>query len=260
MADVLAVSDLSVSLSGTPIVRDVSFRLAEGELACILGPNGCGKTTTLRALLGLIPHDTGEISVLGRSLSGMNEKERAKLFAYVPQAREQPFSYTVRGVVELGRTPYLGWLSELSADDRAAVASAIARMGLSGLEERPFDRLSGGQQQLVLIARALAQDPSILVMDEPCASLDFGNQQLVLRQTRKLADEGMAVLMVTHDPNHVLGYADHAIAMQQGHILADGRPEEVLTDNLFQKLYDESLHVADVSWEGATKRVCIPWS
>lgn len=255
----LHVADLDVSLSGTLIVHGVGFDLQQGQLACILGPNGCGKTTTLRALLGLIPHQRGEVVVDGRPTDSLSERQRAKLFAYVPQVRELPFWYSVKEVVQLGRTPYLGPLSQLNAHDHQIVHRAMERMGLLQLQNRPLGRLSGGQQQLAFIARALAQQPRVLVMDEPCASLDFGNQQLVLGQIRSLAREGMGVLMVTHDPNHALGYAQKVVVMQAGRVVAAGQPDQVLSDQLFWQLYHQQLHVTQVTWQGQTKTVCVPW-
>lgn len=259
MYPLLAADGLGVSLGGRPIVQDVSFEIAHGELAALLGPNGCGKTTTLRAIMGLVPASRGTIRVEGADISSLNERRRARLLAYVPQAHEPPFAYSVRNVAELGRTPYLGFLSQPTAEDERIVLESLERLGLEGLQDQRFDELSGGQQQLVLIARALAQQPRLLVLDEPCANLDFGNQLLVLRQIRALAQDGIGVLMVTHDPNHVLGFADHVLAMQQGRVIAQGTPADVLSDDLFWQLYHERLHVADIFWEGHARTVCIPW-
>lgn len=239
-------------------MRGVNFTLRRGELTCILGPNGCGKTTTLRALLGLTPSKQGRIEVDGVNTTPLGDRERTLLFAYVPQSHEPSFSYDVEDVVLMGRTPHLGLLSQIGPTDEKIARDCMRRLGILELARRPFTQLSGGQQQLVLIARALAQQPRVLVMDEPCASLDFGNQLVVLRQARALADEGMGVLMVTHDPDHALGFADQVVVMQDGHVLAQGSPCDVLTDELLGNLYHLPIHVAEVTWQGRRQRVCIP--
>lgn len=254
----LSVRDLRVDLGGRPIVRGVSFTLGSGELTCILGPNGCGKTTTLRALLGLTPSKQGFVEVEGISTTPLGDRDRALLFAYVPQSHEPSFSYDVEDVVLMGRTPHLGLLSQITPSDEKIARDCMRRLGIAELARRPFTQLSGGQQQLVLIARALAQQPRVLVMDEPCASLDFGNQLVVMRQARALANDGMGVLMVTHDPDHALGFADQVVVMQDGGVLAQGSPGDVLTDDLLSGLYHLPIHVAEVSWRGRSQRVCIP--
>ena len=242
----LEVERLHASLGKTEIVHGIAFRLEAGELAYILGANGSGKTTTPRSILGLITPTAGAVRSDGSSALGLSDHRRAQIFAYVPPASEPPFPYPVLDVVLLGRTPYLKGLSSPGAADERIALEALERMGIRDLASRPFTELSGGQRQLVLIARALAQQPRILLMDEPTASLDFGNQLKVLHEARALAHEGMAVLMVTHDPDHALAFADHVIALEDGRIVADGKPEEVLTDELLSRIYHTLVHVAAI--------------
>ena len=231
-----------------------------GELACILGANGSGKTTTLRAILGLVSPTQGDVLVEGASTLGLSDLARARIFAYVPQASEPPFPYLVQDVVMLGRTPHLRGSQVPGTRDEEAARKAMARMGILGIAERPFTQLSGGQRQLVLIARALAQEPRVLVMDEPTASLDFGNQLHVLTQARELARDGMAVLMVTHDPDHALAFADRVILVENGLVTAEGAPDSVLTDAVLSQVYRTPVHVARVAggvgW--CEQRVCVP--
>lgn len=254
----LEVRDLHAGYDRVEIVHGISFDVADGEFSCILGANGCGKTTTLKTILGLVAPLSGTVKMNGSSTLGMRESQRAKLFAYIPQTHTPPFPYTVHDVVQLGRTAYIGRLSRSSAHDEDVVESCMRRMGIQDLAGQPYTQLSGGQQQLVLIARALAQEPALLVMDEPTASLDFGNQQLVLRQMRHLTEEGMSVLMVTHDPDHALLCADRVVVMEEGNITAYGKPRDVLGTNLLKRIYRADLEVTDVQLHDRTQRVCVP--
>lgn len=256
----LDVRGLHVSLGHAEIVHGVSFAVRAGELACILGANGSGKTTTLRAILGLVAPTAGDVLVEGSSTLGLSDLARARIFAYVPQASEPPFPYLVQDVVMLGRTPHLRGSQVPGTKDEKAARDAMARMGILDIAGRPFTQLSGGQRQLVLIARALAQDPRVLVMDEPTASLDFGNQLHVLALARELARDGMAVLMVTHDPDHALAFADRVVLIENGLVTAQGAPDNVLTDAVLSQVYRTPVHVAKVAGgEGwREQRVCVP--
>jgi len=254
----LQVRDLRCGYEHAEIVHGVSFDVARGEFACILGANGCGKSTTLKTILGLIVPFSGTIEKDGRSTVRMREPERAKLFAYIPQSHTPPFPYAVRDVVMLGRTPYIDRLSRATKDDERIVDEAMERMDIQQLALRPYTQLSGGQQQLVLIARALAQQPDLLVMDEPTASLDFGNQQLVLRQMRELSHTGMSVLMVTHDPDHATLVADRVIVMEQGRVSAQGTPAEVMSTECMQRIYQADVEMVEVDIRGKKRRICVP--
>lgn len=254
----LEVRDLHAGYDGAEVVHGVSFAVGDGEFVCVLGPNGCGKTTTLKTVLGLIEPMSGSIEMDGASTVHMKESERAKLFAYIPQSHTPPFPYTVADVVILGRTPYINKLAVVSEEDKHVAFDCMERMGVTRFANRPYTELSGGQQQLVLIARALTQEPRLLVMDEPTASLDFGNQQLVLQQTRQLADEGTGVLMVTHDPDHALFCAHRVVVMEEGRIIAQGDPKEVLDDECLHRIYNSRVKVIDVDVDGVAQRVCVP--
>jgi iron complex transport system ATP-binding protein len=254
----LQVSGLVAGYEGREIVHDVTFDVGDGEFVCILGANGCGKTTTLKALLGLIRPSAGKVDMNGQATIDLREAERAKLFAYIPQTHTPPFPFTVRDVVALGRTVHLDRFSRASREDERVVNACMERMGVDRFASTPYTQLSGGQQQLVLIARALAQEPRVLVMDEPTASLDFGNQQLVLRQMRHLAHEGMSVLMVTHDPDHALYCADRVIVMEAGCVLVEGRPADVMDTDCLKHIYQANLEVLDVDVAGRTQRICVP--
>lgn len=241
------------------IVHGVSFDLHANEFACIIGPNGCGKTTTLKAVMGLLPMLSGEVLVSGADVSQMTEHERALKFAYIPQAHTPPFPFSVADVVMMGRTPYINRLARTTPKDRLIAYRALSLLGIDRFADKAYTELSGGQQQMVLIARALAQQSDILVMDEPTASLDFGNQQLVLSRMRVLSALGKAVIMVTHDPDHALYCADRVIVMEKGVVLKEGSAEECITTEMLHRIYGTDARVVDVEVEpGRVERACIP--
>lgn len=241
------------------IVHDVSFSVNAGDFLCIIGANGCGKTTMLKALMGLLALESGSIAVKGQKLTGMNERQRARLFAYIPQAHTPPFPYKVADVVLLGRTPYLNKLAHISEKDRLIALYAMRLLGIEHLADTTYTTLSGGQQQLVLIARALTQQSDVLVMDEPTAALDFGNQQLVLSRMRTLSTMGKAVIMVTHDPDHALFCANRVVVMSKGSVLQQGTPHECITSEILAQIYGAQARVIDVQLDAEhTQRVCVP--
>ena len=256
----LEVQDLRAGYSANnEIVHGISFTLVDGEFCCIIGANGCGKTTTLKTVLGLLPRLGGEIRVNGRETRDMNERELALHFAYIPQIHQLPFPYRVKDMVLMGRTPHMARLSAASVNDKRVAYAALCQMAIQHLADKPYTELSGGQQQLVLIARALTQQPDILIMDEPTASLDFGNQQLVLSRMRGLADCGTSVLMVTHDPAHAFYCADRAIVLHEGVILKDGAPADVITAETMLEIYNTEVRVDRVDLGGGrTGCACIP--
>ena len=245
--------------SAVEIVHGVSFHLDAREFVCIIGANGCGKTTTLKAVMGLLPALGGRVRVGGVDVPGMPERELARQFAYIPQAHTPPFPFSVADVVMMGRTPYVNRLARTTRRDRVVAYRALELLGIDQLADEQYTRLSGGQQQMVLIARALTQQSDILVMDEPTASLDFGNQQLVLSRMRVLSQMGKAVIMVTHDPDHALFCADRVVVMERGLVIGEGSPEECITTEMLRRIYDTDARVLDVEVEpGRFERTCIP--
>lgn len=246
----LQVRGLRCAYDDVEIVHGVSFDVADGEFACIIGANGCGKTTTLKNVLGLYRPKAGSVLINGEDALSMNEKEKARHFAYIPQVHTPPFPFSVADVVLLGRTPHLGsHMANATAHDRDIAYRALQTLSIEHLARQTYTRLSGGQQQLVLIARALAQQPDVLVMDEPTASLDFGNQQVVLSQMRKLVEGGTGVLMVTHDPDHAFYCADKVLVMKEGVIAAEGSPQEVVTTETLEDIYHARVEVQQVRVE-----------
>ena len=254
----LEVLDLHCGYGKKEIVHGASLTVGQGEFVCIIGANGCGKTTLLKSILGLIPAFSGDVSMDGQDVRRLNEKQRARMFAYIPQAHTPPFPFTTADVILMGRTPYIGRMSQIKEEDRRIVWDAMVTLGIEGLAQRTYTKLSGGQQQLILIARAMAQQPELIIMDEPTASLDFGNQQTVLSRMRELSAAGTSVLMVTHDPHHAFYCADRVVVMGEGQVLVDGEPERVLTKERLEEVYSTEIDVVKVALEdGRQTTVCV---
>jgi iron complex transport system ATP-binding protein len=242
----LTVRNLRFSYGARAVLHGVSLDAAGGEVCGLFGPNGCGKTTLFRCCLGLLHPKADALTVDGHAIASLPPHQRARLMAYVPQEHKPPFPLLVRDVVMLGRTPYLGLLGRASADDRRIVEETVAWIGLSDLADRAYDRLSGGQRQLVLIARAVAQRTPVILLDEPASGLDFHNQVRIWGVLRSLAQAGTAVVCCSHDPNHVAWFCDRVVVMQAGSIVAQGAPADALSGATLDRLYpgDWDLSVA----------------
>lgn len=236
-ATMLEATDLSVGYPGRVVGSGLSLALQGGEVLALLGPNGCGKTTLLKTLLGLLPALGGAVQLQGRALATWPLAGRARVLAYVPQGQASTFGFSALEMVTMGRTAHLGLIARPGAKDIAIAQDALQRVGIAHLADRSVHRISGGERQLVLIARALAQQPQAVLLDEPTASLDFGNQGLVMRAIRALAGEGLAVLFTTHDPNQALRCADRALLMREGRVLAGGAVAQVIEAEGLRALY-----------------------
>ncbi len=233
----LAASELVYGYRERVIGRDIALSLERGEVLALLGPNGSGKTTLLKTLLGLLPARGGSLALDGQSVATLSPPQRARALGYVPQAHAGTFAFTVLSVVLMGRSAHGGLFAAPSPHDHAVAHAMLERLGIDRLAERPYTLISGGERQLVLIARALAQEPAYVVLDEPTASLDFGNQGRVMREIRRLAAEGLGVLFTTHDPNQALRHADRVMMIRTGQALASGRANELLTPDRLEQLY-----------------------
>lgn len=238
---------------------DVSLSLISGEVLCLLGPNGSGKTTLFKTLLGLLPAQGGQVLVDGADLRRSRRDEIARDISYVPQAHAAFFPFTVREVVLMGRTAHLGLFSSPSRRDRDVAQAAIERMRLGPLAESIYTRISGGERQLTLIARALAQDARIIVMDEPTANLDFGNQVRMMEHIQALAEGGMGVLLSTHDPDQAFLCASRVALLHDGRLARLGGPEQTITVESLKQIYGVDVAIASVSVHpDERRRVCIP--
>ncbi|MCI9431911.1 MAG: ABC transporter ATP-binding protein [Oscillospiraceae bacterium] len=244
--------------AGSPVVGPVSFRLERGEVLCLLGPNGVGKTTLLKTILGVLPPLGGAAMLKGRDVGSYGIRAFAREAAYVPQGHVPPFPYTARDVVAMGRSPHIHEFSSPGRKDLRAAEDALAELGILSLADRDYTRLSGGERQLVLIARALAQEAELLVLDEPAAHLDYGNEARVMEQVKGLSRKGYGVLLVTHGPGQAFLWADQAAAVGRDGFFAAGKPEEVLTEETLSRLYGADVQLAEAALrDGRRVKVCV---
>ncbi|MEC9367147.1 MAG: ABC transporter ATP-binding protein [Pseudomonadota bacterium] len=235
--------------------RNISLDVRPGEVLCLLGPNGGGKTTLFKTMLGLLAAQNGQVLLGGAPLASLPRGEIARRIAYVPQAHTAHFPYRVIDMVLMGRTAHLGPFATPGPGDRARAAEALATLGIGDLADSEYTRISGGQRQLALIARALAQDAPTLVMDEPTASLDFGNQVLVLSQIRRLKATGLSIVLSTHDPDHAFACADRVAILARGGIAALGTPARVVTAARLKEVYGVNVTVRKLP---GGQTVCAP--
>ncbi|HJS78607.1 MAG TPA: ABC transporter ATP-binding protein [Burkholderiales bacterium] len=239
----LEARDLAFGFPGRTVGRDVSFTLAAGEVMCVLGPNGGGKTTLFRTILGLLEPHGGAVRVENADLHELSRSEVARRVGYVPQGHAGYFAFTVREFVLMGRTAHLGAFASPAKRDVLVAERALESLGIAHLADRPVTEISGGERQLALVARALAQEPKLLVLDEPTASLDFGNQVRVLQKVAALARSGIAVLFSSHDPDHAFLCASRALLLAEGRVLEIGAPHEVIRADTLERMYRVSVQV-----------------
>ena len=244
---VLSVEDLHFAYrEDRPVLRGVNFSARAGKFLTILGPNGSGKTTTLKCLLRLLRATGGRIMLDGREIGEYSSRELAKLTAYVPQQSQSAFALNVGQLVMLGRTPHTGAMGFETDLDRRVVTAAMEMTRVDAFAERTLDELSGGEAQCVMIARALAQQPTMMLLDEPTSHLDVKNQLTIYRMMTRLAhDWGMAVVCVSHDVNLAGRFADEMVLMKDGRVAADGPPPEVMTRDVMQEVYDVDVELVD---------------
>lgn len=246
---------LAFGFPGRTVGSGFSFSLAAGEVLCVLGPNGGGKTTLFRTVLGLLREISGSVNVDGRALQHLSRGEIARLAGYVPQGHAAYFSFTVREFVLMGRSSHLAAFSTPGSRDREIAGKALASLGIAAIADQPITEVSSGERQLALIARALAQEPRLLVMDEPTASLDFGNQVRVLERIAALARTGIAILFSTHDPDHAFLAADRVLLLGEGRALELGAPRQVIRADSLERLYGVKVSVVELE-DG--RHSCLP--
>lgn len=254
----LEIENLSCGYGDKPVVTDVSFSVRAGEIMCLLGPNGAGKTTLFKTLLSFLRPLGGTVKINGQSTAGWSRQMLARAVGYVPQAHSAPFPFSVIDVVTMGRTAHLGLFAAPNSKDKSIADEALDSLQIDSLRDRIYTELSGGERQMVLIARALAQQPDILIMDEPTSNLDFGNQIRMLEQIRLLSNRGMTVVMTSHFP-------DHAFMLRQGSASAPRTPflagsvKEVVTSGNLRSAYGIDVEVAEfTAATGQKVKTCIP--
>lgn len=241
----LLVENLSFGYGRTKVLNDISFGLGQGELCGLFGPNGSGKTTLFKCCLKFLCPDKGRICFKDQNIKQMKTRQMAQQVAYVPQSHTPPFPFRVEEMVLMGRTPHLNRFYMPGTRDRKLASRAMELIQISHLAREPYDILSGGQQQMVLIARAIAQDTDLIFLDEPTSALDFKNQVTIWKTLRKIADQGIGILACSHDPNHVAWFCDTTVVMGPLGLLAKGDPKEVISQNLMDTIYPDTCQVKD---------------
>ena len=238
------VKNLSHSFGETLVLKNISFRVPQRDFFIIIGPNGSGKTTLMKVISGILKPQNGELKILNRPIDQYHRKALAKTIAFVPQMTFADFPFTVTEIVLMGRSPYLGVLGLEQENDLEVANQAIAFTDLGNLAHRKLDQLSGGEQQRVFIARAICQEPDIILLDEPTASLDLAYQVRIMDLMEKLKTEkGITVVMVSHDVNLAAMYADHLMLLHKGQVVCQGLPDEVLTYKTLEETYGCTLLV-----------------
>ncbi|MDR2443827.1 MAG: ABC transporter ATP-binding protein [Deltaproteobacteria bacterium] len=250
----LKLENLGCGYGHRKVVEDFSCVIPSGKVFCLLGPNGVGKTTLFKTVLGFLSPLAGSVKVDEQDLAQLSTKDRARYLAYVPQAQFTPFAFTVRDVIMMGRTSRFGLFGRPAPTDRQAVQEVIEQLSLEPLAKRQFTQLSGGERQLVMIARALAQQASFLLMDEPASNLDFGNQLKVLKVIRSLAKRGFGVFLTTHFPDHVFQCGHYAALMRSGQSFLTGALDEVITSINLTDTYGLPIEVIELG----DIRICRP--
>lgn len=250
------VKSLSFSYGSIDVLKDISFTASPGQFLSILGPNGVGKSTLFKCILGLLRNYSGEVLIDGLDCKALSAPEMAKKIAYIPQSGYPVFNYSVHDIVLMGVTSRLSTFGIPKKQDSERADAALQKIGIFHLRDRCFHHLSGGERQLVMIARALTQQAKVLMLDEPTSSLDFGNQVMVMVQAKELAGEGYTVIATTHNPEQSYMFSDRIIALKGGRILTDGPPREVLDAQLMQELYRVEVSVSSLFEDRV--RVCTP--
>ncbi len=255
MGVTIETRDLEIGYPGLSVGSGISIMAGPGTVYCLLGPNGSGKTTLFKTLLGLIPARLGQVLLSGQPIESLSRVEVARRVAYVPQGHAASFAYPVQEIVLMGRTARLGMFAQPGQSDRDVVRAVLERLRIAELAAADYTRLSGGQRQLVLVARALAQETPVLILDEPTANLDFGNQALVLREIAGLAASGLTVILSTHDPDHAFAVGTEVALLHEGHIRATGSPTSALHPKALSDVYGVDVRV-DALPDG--RMVCVP--
>jgi iron complex transport system ATP-binding protein len=254
----IELSGVSCGYGNKPVVSGFSASVSSGEIYCLLGPNGIGKTTLFKTILGFLPALEGTITIDKKDARQLKPRDFARLIGYVPQSHTPPFAFSVLDVVVMGRTAHLGTFSTPGKPDYRYAKDVMDMLGIAGLENKLYTHLSGGERQMVLIARALAQEPAFLMMDEPTSNLDFGNQAKVLEQIVTLTGQNLGIIMTTHYPEHVLLLRTKVSLLQKSGATLTGDARDVLTEKTLSETYGISVAVMDVPYQNRNLPFCQP--
>lgn len=247
MIIMLHISDLSFRYTQKPILSDVSFSVEPGQLCGLFGPNGSGKTTLFKCCLRFLPIEQGSIRMNSVDVSSRSVEKLAKTVAYVPQEHKPPFPYLSREVVLMGRTPHIKGFFGIKRQDKQIARDAMDQLNILDIADEPYNQLSGGQRQMVLMARAIAQDTPLLFLDEPTSALDFQNQMKIWGLMEDIVAEGKTILACSHDPNHVAWFCDKVIVISNHGIVGEGMPDETINQDILDRIYHNTCSVCSNS-------------
>lgn len=250
----LNIENLSFGYKDNKVLDNISFSVKEGDFLCVLGKNGIGKSTLFKLLLGFLKKDSGKIQIEGKDLEEYDRKALAREIAYIPQYSTSAFSYSVFDTVLMGTTCQLDTLSSPKTKEKKIAKQALERFGIAHLSHKLTSSISGGERQLVTLARAIAQGSHILILDEPTANLDYGNQFRVMNTISSLKKQGYSILLSTHNPEQALWFSDKVMFLSDKKILDFGDKEKVMTSENLKKIYDIPIDLIDVNG----KKLCLP--
>ena len=247
MSSILEILGAEFSYNGKDkIFEDINFTLEEKDVLCILGPNGTGKSTLIKCINGLLNLDKGHILFKDNDIKTMHKAELAKIMGYVPQTHRSTFAFSVLDVVLLGRAPHLGLTDSPGEKDIKIARKSMKDLGILHLEDKPYTEISGGEIQLVILARVLTQQPQMLLLDEPTSHLDFGNQIRTLNIIKKISKSGLSVIMTSHYPDHAFISSNKVAILNEGKLMAIGNPEEVITEKNMSETYGIDVKILNV--------------
>jgi len=244
---ILELKNVTCGYNKHEVVSGLSFSLSDGKALCILGPNGIGKTTIFKTILGLIRPISGEVIINGKEVNQYTDNSRAKLIAYVPQARNYSYQFSVKDVVMMGRASYIARFSSPNKTDICAVEQALDRLGIADYSGRKYSELSGGEQQIVLVARAIAQEAKFILLDEPTSNLDFYNQKKLLDIINLLTNEGVGILMVSHNPEHAFICCDDTLMISKDGSYVFGKTNDIVNGANLSKTYGIDIEVTSIN-------------
>lgn len=254
--NVLEIRDAAFSYDDIEnIFEGINLKVEKGDVVCILGPNGCGKTTLIKCLNKLHELKEGAVFINGKNIKNINRREIARNIGYIPQGHIPTFAFSVLDVVLVGRAPHLDFFDTLGEEDYRISESALKKFGLYEMKDKPYTSLSGGEQQLVFFARVIAQEPHMLILDEPTSHLDFGNQLKTLDIISKLASDGLSVVMTSHFPDHAFISSNKVAIMKDRKFMDIGKPDEVITRRNMEEAYGIQVEIVDI---GYNRKVCVP--
>lgn len=255
MKNILEINDASFSYGGNDIFNEINFNISKGDIFCILGPNGAGKTTLLKCLNKLQDLDKGEIILNGTSLKSLSFSQIAKSIGYIPQGHIPTFPFSVFDVVLMGRSPYIDFTDSPQEKDFKIAEKTLKMLNISDMSDREYTKLSGGEKQLVFLARVLTQDPDLLILDEPTSHLDFGNQIKFLEIIENLAKKGLAIVMSSHFPDHTFLGVNKVGIMKNKKFIALGHPSQVVNKINLKKAYGIDIELVNFS---ENRKICVP--